>query len=278
VDADGPAFPDEFVPIYGSDIWARMTPRERTKLKRDNTVWTLSQFLHGEQGALLATSQLVAAAPDYAAKLFGATQVVDEARHVEVYARYLRDKLEDSFPVSVALKSLLDQVVSDSRWDMKYLGMQIMVEGLAIAAFRVINMMTTEPLIRALTTAVLRDEARHVAFGVVALKDCYVTMAGAELREREDFVIEASRLMRERLLAHDLWLRNDLPLDACIEFAARAPLMTGFRATLFGTIVPNLRRLGLLTPRVRAALDELGVFDLGAALLFRNHGTARVVG
>jgi hypothetical protein len=262
VDPDGPGFPDEVVPIFGSDVWQRMTPAERTRTKRENTAWTLSQFLHGEQGALLATSQLVSAVPIVDAKFFGSTQVMDEARHVEVYERYLREKMQISYPVSKELKSLLDVILTDSRWDMKYLGMQIMVEGLALAAFRLIHTVCTEPLIRDITRGVIRDEARHVAFGILSLKDVYPNMAPRELREREDFVIEASRLMRDRFLAQDVWVRLGLPVAECMEYTLHSPIMIQFRAMLFSTIVPNLKPLGLLTPRVREAMAELGVLHL----------------
>jgi hypothetical protein len=259
VDPEGPAFPDMIVPVYGSAIWDALSTREQRALKTEIAAWMISQFLHGEQGALLATSQLVDAVPGLDAKLYGATQVLDEARHVEVYARYLRDKMGMEYPVSRYLKRLLDQVLTDARWDMKFLGMQIMVEGLALAAFRFIHSSTEEPLLRKLTHAVMRDEARHVAFGVLALRDVYGTMDPRAFAEREDFVIEASRLMHDRFLAHDVWERVGLPVAECCEHTLRSPTMVAFRAMLFATIVPNVRRLGLLTPRVRAAMEELGV-------------------
>jgi hypothetical protein len=261
VDPESPHFPDEVVPIYGSDVWTKLTPREQVRVKRENAAWTLSQFLHGEQGALLASSQIVSAVPSADAKFYGATQVVDEARHVEVYDRYLREKLENSYPISRELKSLLDTILTDARWDMKYLGMQIMVEGLALAAFRVIHMVTTEPLLKSLIHMVMRDEARHVAFGVLSLKDYYSSMEGPALREREDFVLEASRLMRDRFLAQDVWERTGLPLGPCLEYTLHCPMMVEFRRALFSTIVPNLKRLALLTPRVRAGMEELGVLQ-----------------
>jgi hypothetical protein len=145
VDPEGPNFPDEVVPIYGHPLWERLTQRERVALKREVVSWMLSQFLHGEQGALLATSQIVTTVQSMDAKFYGATQVMDEARHVEVYARYLSDKMQLTYPVTPTLKQLLDVILTDSRWDFKYLGMQIMVEGLALAAFGVMREMTDEP-------------------------------------------------------------------------------------------------------------------------------------
>ncbi len=259
VDPEGPGFPDLACPIYGSDIWEKLTVREQRRVKLESTAWMLSQFLHGEQGALLATSQLVAVVPSTDAKFNAACQVMDEARHVEVYDRYLRDKIGIVNPVTPTLKTLLDTILTDGRWDMKYLGMQILVEGLALAAFGIMRAWATEPLIRDLTRRVIQDEARHVAFGVMALKDVYRDLPVSELRDREDFVIEGCRLMRDRFLAQEVWGRMGLPEAECMAFTLASPIMSQFRCMLFSKIVPNLKRLGLLTPRVRPALEDLGV-------------------
>ena len=139
----------------------------------ENQNWLLSQFMHGEQGALLCTAKIVETVPWIDAKYYAATQVMDEARHVEVFSKYLDEKLSGHYPMNAHLGLLLDDIVADSRWDMTYLGMQIMVEGLALAAFGFIHMMTTEPLLKKLLRYVMADEARHVAFGVLSLQEYY---------------------------------------------------------------------------------------------------------
>ena len=90
---------------------------------------------------------------------------MDEARHVEVFRRFILEKLGHEYPVNAELKKLLDQILGDSRWDIKCLGMQIIVEGLALAAFGTLRDTTTNPLLRNLITYVMEDEARHVAYG-----------------------------------------------------------------------------------------------------------------
>jgi len=127
--------PDETVSIYGSDVWRRLTAREKANLRRHVQAWQLSQFLHGEQGALVCTAKIVQQVPSMDAKYYAATQVMDEARHVETYSKLLHDKFELAYPITPTLKKLLEQVLSDSRWDMTYLGMQVLIEGLALAAF-----------------------------------------------------------------------------------------------------------------------------------------------
>ena len=221
----------------------------------------LSNFLHGEQGALLAASQILAAVPSADAKLYASTQVMDEARHVEAYERYLREKIECTFPINAHLKQLLDSILQDARWDMKYLGMQIMVEGLALAAFGFIHQLSTEPLIRDITHRIMLDEARHVAFGVLSLKGIYTDMNSAELRDREDFILESSRLMRDRFLAEEVWEHMGMPVKECLELSLASESMRLFRNMLFSKIVPNVKRLGLLTPRVRRGFEELDVIQ-----------------
>jgi hypothetical protein len=222
----------------------------------------LSQFLHGEQGALVATAKIVQAAPTEEAKFYAANQVADEARHVEVYHRYLTEKLGISYEVHPSLGTLLDDIVTDSRWDVTYLGMQIMVEGLALAAFGMQKlMMQDEPLIQDITTRIMGDESRHVAFGVLSLEGLYADMSDGELREREEFLIEATHLMRDRLMMHQVFDRLGWDKDVWIPWMDTTPFMQGFRQMLFSKIVPNLKRLGLLTPRVREAYEKLGILQ-----------------
>jgi hypothetical protein len=231
---------------------------EAIKLNLNMNSFMLSQFLHGEQGALLATAKIVETVPWTEAKFYAANQVADEARHVEVYHRYLTEKLGVSYEVHPSLALLLGDIMSDSRWDVTFLGMQIMVEGLALAAFGLQKMMMAEePLIVDITTRIMADESRHVAFGVISLEKIYQDMTASELREREDFVMEATHLMRERLLMQPVFERLGWPADLWVPWAQNTPFMKGFRQMLFSKIVPNLKRLGLLTPRVREMYGKL---------------------
>ncbi len=178
-----------------------------TELTNEFTRWRLSQFLHGEQGALVCTAKIVESVPWIDAKYYAATQVMDEARHVEVFGRYLTEKLSGEYPINAHLRALLDDIINDTRWDMTYLGMQIMVEGLALAAFGFMNIITTEPLLKRLLRYVMSDEARHVAFGVLSLQEVYSQLTAAELRERQEFAYEAAVRMRDRFLAQEVWER-----------------------------------------------------------------------
>ena len=155
---------------YAGTIVEKWDDKQWLEFGIDQRRWTLSQFLHGEQGALLCTAKITETVPWYDAKLYASTQVMDEARHVEVFSRYVEEKLGGSFQINAHLRMLLDDIIQDSRWDMTYLGMQVMVEGLALAAFGYMHQLTEEPLLKQLLRYVMSDEARHVAFGVLSLR------------------------------------------------------------------------------------------------------------
>lgn len=261
VDPEEPLLPAEINPLRDYGPYKKMNAREQKRVRHCQVAWQLSQFMHGEQGALIVASQLVSAVPMMDAKLFAASQTMDEARHVEVFSRYLTEKIEWEWPVNQNLKRLLDTIIQDSRWDLKYLGMQILVEGLAMAAFANFHQLTSEKLLKDLIHLVMRDESRHVAFGVLSLHDYYAQMPASERRDREDFVIEACELMRDRLIGEETADYFGLEREPYKQCMLDSPILQLFRMQLFARIVPNLRRLGLLSPRVRTAFDRLGILQ-----------------
>jgi hypothetical protein len=236
--------------------------KELTEFSIESDNWTLSQFLHGEQGALLCTAKIVETVPWIDAKYYAATQVMDEARHVEVFAKYLNDKHHGHYPINAHLKLLLDDIINDSRWDMTYLGMQIMVEGLALAAFGFMKEMTPDPLLKQLLRYVMADEARHVAFGVLSLKELYGELSAAELRERQEFAFEAAVRMRDRFAQQEVWERMGVTPKEVLPLVQQSPQRKLFQQMLFSKIVPNCRKLGLLDAGdgwLRERFTEMGV-------------------
>jgi hypothetical protein len=252
-------FEDEYIPIFGSPTWEKLNDRERATLRRHMASWQFSQFMHGEQGALVCTAKIVQTVPSVDAKFYAATQVIDEARHVEVYSRYLYDKLELAYPLNANLKSLLDDAISDRRWDMTYLAMQVLIEGLALAAFGLIRNQAQEPLAKAINAYVMQDEARHVAFGRLALRDYYPNLTEAERDEREEFCVDACYRMRDRFLAEEVWETLDFPVDDVLDFVRNSEIQIMFRSYLFTRIVPTLRDIGLWGPRIQKAFADMGV-------------------
>ena len=265
VDLDNPLLaPEETVPIYGSPTWESLGGRERAQVRHHLVAWQFSQFLHGEQGALICASKIVQTVPDLDAKFYAATQVMDEARHVESYSRYLHEKLELAYPINPHLKALLNDVISDSRWDMTYLGMQVLIEGLALAAFGLIRDLAQDPLAQSINSYVMQDEARHVAFGRLALRDAYRELTRRERDEREEFCVEACYLMRDRFLAEEVWRTLDLDADESIRFVKESETFLQFRNLLFSRIVPTLRDIGLFGPKITAAFEDMGVLGYQA--------------
>jgi len=244
----------------------RWGEREWARLAVEAFRWRMSQFLHGEQGALVCTAKIVETVPWIDAKYYAATQVMDEARHVEVFSRYLDTKLGGSYPVNPNLQLLIDDVIGDDRWDMTYMGMQIMIEGLALAAFGFMHHVTQEPLLKKLLRYVLSDEARHVAFGVLSLHEYYAGLSGPEIRERQEFAFEAALRMRDRLMMHAVWEHCGIDRDTITRmlFEVRRPGVNPFQASLFSKIVPNCKKLGLLDAGdgwLRERFTEIGVIE-----------------
>ena len=229
--------------------------------------WTISQFMHGEQGALVCTAKIVETVPWIDAKYYASTQVMDEARHVEVFAKYLDTKLSGHYPINAHLQMLLDDIISDSRWDMTYLGMQIMVEGLALAAFGFMHQMTADPLLKKLLRYVMSDEARHVAFGVLSLKEYYGELTDAEMLERQEFTFEAAVRMRDRFLQQEVWERMGVDVRTMIKLQLEHGGNKNedpFQQLLFSKIVPNCKKLGLLDRNngwLRTKFGEMGVIQ-----------------
>jgi hypothetical protein len=268
VDPDNPErplLPDDYVPIRGQPLWERLTRKEKNVQVHAMTTWMLSQFLHGEQGALSAACQVTEAVPWLDGKLYGSTQVVDEGRHVEVFHGYLARKLEKLYEINDNLYVIIDALMTDGRWDVKFLGMQIMIEGLALGAFGTLRQVTREPLLKEILKFVITDEARHVHYGVLSIKEFVDKgISDKERREREDWALEVALLMRNRFLAHEFYdefYAHAMTRKQWDEIVMRSAMMTLFRKTMFKRIVPNLKRIGLLSDRVRPHYAKYGLLE-----------------
>lgn len=267
VDPEDPSveiFEEELLPLPDIPAYRRLSALEKRRHRAGLLAWMLSQFLHGEQGALYAACQVTQAVPSLDGKLYGSTQVVDEGRHVEVFHRYLTEKLGKLYAINDNLFVILDALMGDARWDMKFLGMQIMIEGLALGAFCVMRRSTREPLLRELLKLVISDEARHVHYGVVALREPLEALSPRARRDREDWAYEVSALLRDRFLAHEFYeeyYAHCLSRREWDRLVLGSRYMERFRRMMFRRLVPNLRSLGLLSARVRPYYASLGLLE-----------------
>ncbi|MFE3493795.1 ferritin-like domain-containing protein [Streptomyces sp. NPDC059175] len=255
--------PDEALSLYGTRHWAKLTEKDKGELRRHYASWQFSQFLHGEQGAMVCAARIVESVPDLDAKFYSATQTMDEARHAEVYGRFLHEKIGMLYPINDNLQTLLGDTLRDSRWDMPYLGMQVLIEGLALAAFGLIRDTTDKPLPKQILAYVMQDEARHVAFGRMALRDYYGQLTDAELREREEFVIEGCYLMRDRIRGVEVLEDFGISKQEAHEYTENSEFLHMFRKLLFSRIVPCVKDIGLWGERLQQAYVDMGVFELG---------------
>jgi hypothetical protein len=259
--------PDETIAIYGTPYWDKMSDHERKDLRRHFASWQFSQFLHGEQGAMITAARIVESVPDLDAKFYSATQTMDEARHAELYGKFLQEKIGMVYPINDQLQALLRDTLTDSRWDMPYLGMQVLIEGLALAAFGLLRDMTTKPLPKQILAYVMQDEARHVAFGRLTLRDYYAQLTDAERRDREEFVIEGCYLMRDRIRGIEVWQNFGIDHKEVAPLVEDSAYMQAFRKLLFSRIVPCVRDIGLWGERLQQAYVDMGVLEMGDANL-----------
>jgi hypothetical protein len=278
--ADNPmGLPDEMIWIWGSDIWNRLSSSGRATLRRHLQAWQISQFLHAEQGALICCGRIVQQVSSLHAKYYAATQVIDEARHVEIFSRFLHEKFELTYPLAEPLETLLAEVFNRKEWDFVYLGMQVIIEGLALGSFQLIRDHATNPLASQINAYVMQDEARHVAFGRLELRDYYPQLSESEKNEREEFLAEACHLLAERFIPEDPWEYAGLPRKACIDLVVTSPAARYHRHRLFSRIVPTVKDIGLWGPRIQKAYETLGILQYQrvdiATLLERDDKAAR---
>ena len=258
VDLSRPWMPAAQFPLHGSELVAGLAPRQLEQLRHEVCCWVVSQLFHGELDALLAAMEMQALeSPDGAR--FLDTQIRDEARHVAVFWRYLDRKIGACYPRCHELERLRVLTQQAESWEMKVLATQVVLEGLGLATLGTIHhFATSEPLLRRIVQLVVRDEARHVTYGVVSLAPQVADLSDAERNHREDFVCELVRLMRDRLLCEQVWERAGLPVRACTEAVRSSPGQIGHRRLMFAKIVTTLDRIGLLGLRMRNRLDQLG--------------------
>ena len=255
------------VDVPGSPI-ASWGEKELTQLGIEVLTAQLSQFMHGEQGAMMVAAKIVETVPWIDAKYYAATQTMDEARHTEVFAKYLHTKLGQAYPMSPFLEEQITALIEDSRWDIAYLGMQIVIESLALAAFGGMLRAAREPLLKKLLRYVMSDEARHVAFGVLSLSEYYADMSEAELKDRQDFLLEATIHNRARSTTPEIWNRMGVDVKAMVPALKEAAagmggsVYSGFEHSFYAKLVPNVRKLGLLDANdghLRKAWEEHGL-------------------
>ena len=238
-----------------------LSDEEKHQFWLHNSSWSLSQFLHGEQGALLVASQLCSCAPTLNAKLYAGSQTFDEARHVEVFNKYLQQRMGMMYPINTHLKSIIDKILTDARWDMKFIGMQIVIEGLALSAFNTTRETTPDPVLKDVVYLVTRDEARHVTFGVNYLEEFIKSLSDEEKEERALFAYEACVVSRERLVMTDVFAHFGWDVEDARRRVLDGFVMSTFRNLLFQRVVPNLKRIGLMTDKIRPKFEELGILE-----------------
>jgi hypothetical protein len=268
------------IPIQETSFWKSLAADRRWEISRRAAALMLSNFLHGEQGALMVASQLVAAVPHMDGKFYASTQTLDEARHVEVFAAYVR-KLDEVHPIAPGLKRLLDNVLGEPDWMKKAVGMQVVTEGLALFSFRDMRNTTEEPLLKRLLTYVSRDEARHTGYGIKYLNQVVPTLSDDERADLEDFAFESARLLvdsRAGMALRQTFIQvfADAGLDPADVLPKLIQERQAMRKSLEGSggrfgpirgfVIPTLRSIGLFSERIEGHFGEMFAANFGAEM------------
>lgn len=249
------------------DVVKALPEEKQTELAVRNAAWILSQFMHGEQGALLCCGQLVEVVPDIDGKLYAATQVVDEARHVEVFHRYITG-LHHVYPMDPTLQAVLNKILEADLWQMKCVGMQVIVEGLAMGSFKIIKEGTSDELLRRIVGLTSQDEARHVSYGLIYMKDELPRMPDPDRERVEDFAFAAIDALCGRRPGTGMLTRGAVLAEVGVDLAKAASEIRvkladpEFRAAqpdpFRDYVLPQLTRLGIITERTAPRYRELG--------------------
>ena len=270
LDLDKGIFADELIDGYGSDALAHLDAKTLARLNVEFSCWRISQLLHGEEGAMLACSQLVDMVPGNDAKFFQSTQVVDEARHTEVLSRYLLEKCGGRvYPITGNIKTLFDYILGQGKWFIKTVGLQLLAETFAVSLFRMLMESAKDPLLRDICKRILADESRHMGFSILSLPDEIRGLSAGDLHELEDFTHEALMLIMKGQFpqeAYEAVGMNAADIESIRK--ARKEIARGseyalfrklFRREMHQTVVTNMKKVGLLNPRTTAMMQEMGI-------------------
>jgi len=245
----------------GYEPYLALSDEEKLNIQHKLAAWSLSQFLHGEQGALLVASQLCSCAPTYNAKLYAATQTYDEARHVEAFNKYIQTRHKEMYPITPDLKMLLDKILTDERWDLKFIGMQLIIEGLALGAFKSFPQTHPDKLLHQLIEKIVQDESRHVTFGIHYLEQHIKSLSEDEVEQRAEFAYQACLIMRHRFHANEVFDDFGWDIEETIKYDDGIKVRRDFQTFIFQRVIPSLKRVGLLTETVRPKFEQLGVLQ-----------------
>lgn len=236
--------------------------KEQAMGQRDELAWTLSQLLHGEQAALTLCAQLVNICPDINQKFYAGSQVIDEVRHCETFAKLLQRKLGKVYPVDANLKFLFDTLLTTNDWRKKTLGMQLLFESVAVGGFDQLRQASLNPLLSDALYRVTQDESRHAAFGVLSMRRLLPALTQEEHDEMEDYAYRILECFhRGQLLGQlrDLLPGYGLDPENMAMMMLAEPTFQQKSNEIFNHMMPNLKNLGLITDRTRAGYAELGL-------------------
>lgn len=264
-----PVSPDEWVLNPQASLLAQgcalLGKDEKTQKAAafDELAYTLSQLLHGEQAALQLCGQLTNVCDKMDQKWYAASQVIDEARHVEVISKFIQRKMGTIYPVGPTLKYLLDELLEAEGMQKKTLGMQTLFEGTAVGIMDLMRGESRNALFSEMIRRVEQDESRHAAFGVLTMRRVVREATPEQMAEMEDWafsILEALNANQQLDMLRVLGPKYGIDPENMVRLFVSMPNHAELNSLPFmHTVIPNLQRLGLITERTEEGWRRVGL-------------------
>ena len=250
---------ETIIPLYGTELWGKLGKKTQDGIIYDYNAYLIGAFLHGEQGAMISAAKIIESAPDHDAKWLATTQAIDESRHIEAFGKFAH-RIDMVRPVQRSLMKMYEVAFKSDKWDLVMLNSHVVAEGWGLGSMQLMRDNATNPLAKSMLAYIMQDEARHIAFGRYVLKDHFSKLTAQELIDREDYLIACvmwlyARLDFTEILDHHLDMK---------DVGRQIKDNVGYHKVkkhMMSRIVPIIRDIGLLTPRIQKTFVKLGILE-----------------
>jgi hypothetical protein len=253
--------PNEFFPLFSTKLGEDLSRDKQIHFANQSARWSLSSILHGEQGALALSASLCHILRDPGAQEYAANQTREEARHVTGFAAYIKARWGTPLPVGPTLETLLTDIVLAPEVYKKIVGMQMLVEGLAMGAFATLYQKSNDPLLVKLCQLVMTDEAFHHKFGKIWADRTIPKLSAEEHNIVEDWAAQCFQTLLFNLINPEQM--KAVYAEVGIEWQdAMAAIQEAFgdehrreqmkeSANIFRVLIKTLLNAGIITDRTR---------------------------
>ena len=269
--------PPEFCIELQTSIADKLDEGQKIKLANQNTRFIVSTLLHGEQGALSLSASLTSILRDPGSQEYAANQTREEARHVAGFSNYVKTRWGTPVQSGETVRHFLTDIIRSPAVYKKLIGMQMMIEGLAMGAFATIQRDTNDPLLKRLIQFTMADEAGHHKFGKIWADRTVPKLDEEEHIFVEDWSAEVFQILLFNLVNSEQkqGIYGEFGLDwrdvraavleAFTEEDRRADMTNN--TNVFRVLIKTLLKAGIITDRTKHVyanwvdMDELKAED-----------------